>query len=126
MHQNDVLSPKKTLFLESNLCISIEWLGPTRPTKDPEGRLPLINHLNPRQLMLLTRTRKIRLLPELSEGEFNNRAKELTELRNDIAHTNDFGCSGGANPLDTIEAVNRAFGLVDATLAAVVRLGQAD
>lgn len=94
--------------------------------KDPEGRLPLINHLNPRQLMLLTRTRKIRMLPELSEGEFNNRAKELTDLRNDIAHTNDFGCSGGANPLDTIEAVNRAFGLVDAALSAVVRLGQAD
>jgi hypothetical protein len=94
--------------------------------KDPEGRLPLINHLNPRQLMLLTRTREIRLLPELSEDEFTNRAKEITALRNDIAHTNDFGCSGGANPLDTIEAVNRAFGLVDATLAAVVRLGQTD
>ena len=91
--------------------------------KDQEGRLPLINYLNPRQLMHLTRTRNIPLLPELSEEEFTNRAKELTDLRNDIAHTNDFRCSGEANPLDMIEAVNRAFDLVDATLASVVRLG---
>ena len=94
--------------------------------RDPEGRLPLINHLNMRQLMHLARTREIRLLPELSEDKFTNHTKDLTAIRNDIAHTNDFGCSGGANPLDTIEAVNRAFDLVDETLSAVVRLDQTD
>jgi predicted transcriptional regulator len=92
----------------------------------PERRLPLINYLNPGRLMLLTRACGIRLLSELSDEEFTNRSKELSDLRNNIAHTNDLGCSGGTNPLDTIEAVNRAFGLVDATLGAVVRLGQTD
>ena len=94
--------------------------------RDPVGRLPLINHLNMRQLMHLTRIRNIRLLPELSEDKFTNRAKEITAIRNDIAHTNDFGCSGGANPLDTIVAVNRAFDVVDETLSAVVHLDLRD
>ena len=91
--------------------------------RDPEGQLPLINYLNLRQLMCLTRTCNIHFFPEKSKDEFLECAKRLTALRNDIAHTNDIGCSAGDNPLDTIAAVNRAFDFVDATLAAVVYLG---
>jgi hypothetical protein len=96
-----------------------------RKRKDPEGRLPLINYLNLNELMLLTRALNIPLLQELSENKFNEHAKELTNLRNAIAHTNDVGCSRRAtNPLDTIAAVNSAFDLVDDILPAVIRLAR--
>jgi len=105
-----------------------------RKRKDPEGRLPLINYLNPRELMLLTNALEIPLLQKLSkskfqklsEGEFEKQAKELTDLRNAIAHSNDIGCRRGTNPLDTIDAVNHAFDLVANILDAVIRLGQTD
>lgn len=98
--------------------------------KDPEGRLPLANYLNPRELMLLTKALEIPLLQKLwrveskkpPEDEFEKLAKELKDLRNAIAHSNDIGYRCGATPLNTIQSVNIAFDLVDNILAAVRRL----
>lgn len=120
-----------------------------RRWKDPEGRLPLINYLNLNRLMCLTRTRLPTFLGEIECCEFLNCAEKLTALRNaiahtddigcceflkcaekltairnDVAHSNDIGCRCGANPLDTIDAVNNAFDLVGNILADVRRLGQ--
>jgi hypothetical protein len=113
-----------------------------RKRHDPEGRLPLINYLNPRELMLLTNALDIPLrqklsevktpklpkceIKELSEDEFEELAKELKELRNAIAHGNDIGCPCGAKPLDSIDAVNSAFDLVGNILKAVMCLDQTD
>jgi predicted transcriptional regulator len=94
--------------------------------RDPDGSLPLINYLNPSQLMFLARALDIPLHQKLSEDEFKILAKELNELRNAIAHSNDIGCDLAANPLDTIGAVNRAFDLAGGILAAVIHLGRTD
>jgi hypothetical protein len=99
--------------------------------KDPEGRLPLANYLNPRELMLLIKALEIPLLQKLwgagskilPEDEFEKLAKELKDLRNAIAHSNDIGYRCGTNPLNTIQSVNSAFDLVDNILADVRRLG---
>lgn len=93
--------------------------------RDHRARLPLINHLNPKQLMLLGRARGLPLFPYLSEEEFKLKSCAIYSLRNDIAHTNDFGEHGNSDPLETIDAVNRSLDLVNSVLSETVGLSQA-